>query len=70
MSRPLRIDYPGAFYHITSRGHERKAVFKSHRSDPKNIHTDKAEQQSKKGCQNHREKGLFVKCVGLTLFTI
>ncbi|MBW2609865.1 MAG: transposase [Deltaproteobacteria bacterium] len=29
MSRPLRINYPGAFYHITSRGNERKPVFKS-----------------------------------------
>ena len=29
MSRPLRITYPGAFYHITSRGNEQKAVFKS-----------------------------------------
>jgi REP element-mobilizing transposase RayT len=25
----LRISYPGAFYHVTSRGNERKAVFKS-----------------------------------------
>jgi len=29
MARPLRINYPGAFYHITARGNERKAVFKS-----------------------------------------
>jgi len=29
MSRPLRIEYPGAVYHITSRGNEKKAVFKS-----------------------------------------
>jgi REP element-mobilizing transposase RayT len=29
MARPLRITYPGAFYHITSRGNERKAIFKS-----------------------------------------
>ncbi len=28
MARPLRITYPGAFYHITSRGNERKAIFK------------------------------------------
>jgi REP element-mobilizing transposase RayT len=27
MGRPLRIEYPGAFYHITSRGNERKAIF-------------------------------------------
>ena len=31
MARPLRIEYCGAFYHITSRGNERKAVYKSHR---------------------------------------
>ena len=29
MARPLRITYPGAFYHITSRGNERKEIFKS-----------------------------------------
>ncbi len=29
MPRPLRIQYPGAFYHVTSRGNERKDVFKS-----------------------------------------
>ena len=29
MARPLRINYPGAFYHVTSRGNDRKAVFRS-----------------------------------------
>ena len=29
MARPLRICYPGAFYHVTSRGNEQKKVFKS-----------------------------------------
>ncbi len=29
MSRPLRIEYPGAFYHVTARGNEQKDVFKS-----------------------------------------
>lgn len=29
MARPLRIVYPGAFYHVTSRGNEQKDVFKS-----------------------------------------
>ena len=27
MARPLRIEYPGALYHITSRGNERKSIF-------------------------------------------
>lgn len=27
MARPLRIEYPGAVYHITSRGNEKKAIF-------------------------------------------
>jgi REP element-mobilizing transposase RayT len=31
MARPLRIIFPGAFYHITARGNERKAIFKSKR---------------------------------------
>jgi len=29
MSRPLRIEYPGAVYHVTSRGNEKKPVFKT-----------------------------------------
>ncbi len=35
MARPVRITYPGAFYHITSRGNERKAIFKSKRDREK-----------------------------------
>ena len=31
MARALRIEYPGAFYHVTSRGNERKAIFRSQR---------------------------------------
>lgn len=29
MARPLRIQYPGAYYHVTSRGNEQKNIFKS-----------------------------------------
>ena len=29
MARPGLITYPGAFCHITSRGNERKAIFKN-----------------------------------------
>ena len=28
MARPLRIEYPGAVYHATSRGNEKKPIFK------------------------------------------
>ena len=28
MARPLRIEYAGAVYHVTSRGNEKKPVFK------------------------------------------
>ena len=35
MARPLRIAYPGAFYHITSRGNERKNIFRSQRDREK-----------------------------------
>ncbi|MGB4111097.1 MAG: transposase [Desulfomonilia bacterium] len=31
MARPLRVSYPGAFYHITARGNERKQIFSSDR---------------------------------------
>ena len=31
MGRPLRIEYPGAHYHVTTRGNERREVFKSQR---------------------------------------
>lgn len=29
MARPLRIDYPGAVHHVTSRGNERRPIFRS-----------------------------------------
>ena len=35
MARALRITFPGAFYHVTSRGNERKHVFKSKRDREK-----------------------------------
>jgi len=31
MARPLRIEYPGAYYHVTSRGNERKSIFRDER---------------------------------------
>lgn len=31
MARPLRIEYPGAVYHVTSRGNERRPIFRSDR---------------------------------------
>jgi putative transposase len=27
MARPLRIQYPGAYYHVTCRGNERRKIF-------------------------------------------
>ncbi len=35
MARPLRIEFPGAFYHVSCRGNEQKAVFKSLRDREK-----------------------------------
>jgi REP element-mobilizing transposase RayT len=37
MARPLRITYPGAFYHITSRGNEKKDIFTNERDKEKFI---------------------------------
>lgn len=31
MGRQLRIEYPGAHYHVTARGNERKEIFKNDR---------------------------------------
>jgi putative transposase len=30
MGRPLRVEFPGALYHITSRGNEKKNIFRDH----------------------------------------
>ncbi|WP_321370435.1 transposase [uncultured Desulfuromusa sp.] len=35
MARALRIQYPGAYYHVTSRGNERKDIYKSRRDREK-----------------------------------
>ena len=35
MARPLRIEYDGAFYHVTARGNERKDIFKNDRDREK-----------------------------------
>jgi putative transposase len=35
MARPLRIVYPGAYYHVMSRGNEQKEIFKSQRDREK-----------------------------------
>jgi len=37
MARQLRIEFPGAFYHVTSRGNERKAIFKSQRGSGRKL---------------------------------
>ena len=29
MARPLRIEYEGAFYHITARGNEKRDIYQS-----------------------------------------
>ena len=31
MARPLRIEFPGALYHVTSRGNERRPIFRTNR---------------------------------------
>ena len=35
MARPLRIEYPGAYYHVTSRGNEQKDIYKSQKDREK-----------------------------------
>jgi len=38
MARPLRIEYPGAFYHVTSRGNEQREIFKSKKDRVQFLH--------------------------------
>ena len=38
MARALRIEYPGAFYHVTSRGNEQKEIFKSNKDREQFLH--------------------------------
>ena len=35
MPRPLRVDYPGAIYHVISRGHNQENIFKTDRDREK-----------------------------------
>src|SRR5439155_23814385 len=35
MARPLRIEYPGVYYHVTTRGNERKAISRDDRDREK-----------------------------------
>lgn len=28
MARPIRVEFPGAVYHVTARGNERRAIFR------------------------------------------
>jgi REP element-mobilizing transposase RayT len=37
MARPLRVEYPGAFYHVINRGNHREKIFKSARDHEKFI---------------------------------
>ena len=35
MARPLRIEYPGAFYHVIQRGIERRTIFRKDKDHEK-----------------------------------
>ena len=60
MSRPLRITYPGAFYYITSRGNEQKAVFKSRQDRTKFLEYLKfASMQEIYSEASERDMGIF-----------
>jgi hypothetical protein len=51
MARPLRVEYPGAFYHVINRGNNQENIFKSNRDKEKFLdYLDKASPiQSKNG---------------------
>ena len=52
MARPLRIEYPGAFYHVTSRGNERKRIF-SAKADYSQFRDYLKNAQEKYACRLH-----------------
>jgi putative transposase len=35
MARPLRIEYPGAYYHVINRGNNQEQIFKNDRDREK-----------------------------------
>jgi REP element-mobilizing transposase RayT len=35
MARPLRVEYPGAFYHVINRGNNQEKIFKNERDKEK-----------------------------------
>ena len=35
MARPLRIEYPGAYYHVINRGNNQEKIFKNDRDREK-----------------------------------
>ena len=37
MARPLRVEYPGAFYHVINRGSAGENIFKSQRQEGEEI---------------------------------
>ena len=52
MARPLRIEYPGAFYHVTARGNERKRIYFTKR-DYLKFREYIEDAQAKYGCLLH-----------------
>jgi len=56
MGRPLRIEYPGALYHITSRGNEKKSIFLDEADREKFLHILK---------EYHNRHGILVHAYGL-----
>ena len=56
MGRPLRIEYPDAFYHITARGNERQNIFKSNRDQERFL--GYLESASELGCKSKTIKNL------------
>lgn len=37
MARPLRVEYPSAFYHVINRGNAGEKIFKSYRQEGEEI---------------------------------
>ena len=67
MARPLRIEYPGAFYHVTARGNEQKDIFKSQRDREKFLSRKHRGQPLTQDISENQVHGpRLVSCQGLT----
>jgi len=51
MARPLRVQFPGALYHVTARDNERKPIFRDERDRPAQVRKDLSRWHARRDAQ-------------------